>query len=224
MLLFDTVPCSNRFQSILFHSPSLLFNFFTFTGKGPLYGYVACTSPSMIGARMYWYTRPTPNSEPCPPATAQQCNTSYTHFPTDPAGILAGESTDPGHRSRVIGTDRAPMIGHIGALVAAAPTEAEASGKGVLQQEKETALGTAAAGSAPDPPDPTAAAAAAIQTTTEPKKTTEKEKAAEPTVAVPNDRVTFAFALGVTPTKMCALSNSSAQTGCMPATVSWTIP
>lgn len=98
---------------------------------GPLYVYVSCSTPTMVGARLYWYTKAATGSKRCDPADVQSCDTSYYSYPEDPAGILAGEVTDPGHASNVIGTDRAPMIGHIGSLATVTPTEAEASGQGL---------------------------------------------------------------------------------------------
>jgi hypothetical protein len=51
----------------------------------------------MAGANQYWYTSAYPGSELCPPESSQSCNTTYTHYPSDPGGILSGETTDPGH-------------------------------------------------------------------------------------------------------------------------------
>ena len=104
---------------------------------GPLYIYVSCSSPVMSqSASVYWYTRQDPTTSFCTATNAQTCSSIFTHYPGPDrpdfsAGILAGEVTDPGHVSNVIGTDRAPMVGHIGSLSSATPTKAEASGKGL---------------------------------------------------------------------------------------------
>ena len=182
----------------------------TSLNTGPLYGYITCSSPTMVGARLYWYTQPVAGSPACDPAAAQACKTIYTHYPDDPAGILSGENTDPGHISRIIGTDRAPIIGHIGSLVAATPTQAEASGIGLAVVATSTfTAGTDATG---------AGGGAAVGDAT----TTDSSTGSASTT--PSNQVTFTFTSGAAPTTLCSASNSTVVTGCMPASCSWVDP
>lgn len=182
----------------------------TSMNTGPLYGYITCSSPTMVGARLYWYTQPVASSPACGPSAAQACKTIYTHYPDDPAGILSGENTDPGHISRIIGTDRAPIIGHIGSLAAATPTQAEASGIGLAVVATSTTTTST---------DVTGAGGGAAENEA---KTTDFSTGSASTT--PSNQVTFTFTSGAAPTTLCSASNSTVVTGCMPATCSWVDP
>jgi hypothetical protein len=185
---------------------------------GPLYTYVSCSTPTMVGARLYWYIQPVAGSHSCHPERSQSCNTTYTHYPSNPAGILSGENTDPGHRSNVIGTDRAPMIGHIGSLSDVTPTRAESSGIGLITADDSIGSTSTITSTARSNSDTSSIGG---DVSTSGTSTTKTSTSNAPTSDVKNDRITFTFTSNVAPTSICSSSNSTASTGCMPATCTW---